>query len=321
MNVVLLAGGTGGAKLAHGFAQVIAESRGGEGASDDALTVIVNVADDVELHGLHISPDVDAVLYTLAGLIDENRGWGLRGDTSTALAMLERLGAPTWFHIGDGDLATHVERTRRLHAGESLTDVTAAMATALSIGTRVRILPATDDRLRTIVETDDGPLDFQTYFVARRQEPTVRGLRLDGIESARPSTAVLEALATAELIVIGPSNPLVSIEPILALAGIRDAIEEASAPRVAVSPIVAGRALKGPADRMLTSLGHEVSALGVARIYRGLVDRFAIDEADAVLAPAIGALGMEVTILPTVMRTHADRAELARALCRGILRR
>jgi LPPG:FO 2-phospho-L-lactate transferase len=306
MRVVLLAGGTGGTKLAHGFTQVVP-------ATD--LTVIANVADDLELHGLHVSPDLDALLYTLSGLIDADRGWGLRGDTYTALEAFGRLGAPTWFRIGDGDLATHVERTRRLRSGETLTEATAALASALGIS--VRILPASDDRLRTLVETDDGVIDFQTYFVARRQKPQVRGLHFEGVDLARPTPAVLEAIREAELIVIGPSNPLVSIGPILAIAGVREALREAHAPRVAVSPIVAGRALKGPADRMLTSMGHESSALGVARLYRGIVDSYVLDEADSDLAPAVAELGFAVQALPTVMRTDGERAALAQALVEG----
>ena len=306
MRVVLLAGGTGGAKLAHGFAQVLP-------AGD--LTVVVNVADDLELHGLHVSPDVDSLLYTLGGLIDADRGWGLRDDTFTALEMFRRLGAPTWFRIGDGDLATHVERTRRLRSGETLTAATAALASGLGID--ARILPATDDRLRTLVQTDDGEIDFQTYFVGRRQEPEVRGLRFDGIDAARPTPAVLDAIGAAELIVIGPSNPLVSIGPILAIPGMHDALLGARAGGVAVSPIVAGRALKGPAARMLVSMGHESSALAVAGLYRGVVGSFVVDEADAELAPAVAALGFDARVLPTVMRTDAERAALAQALVEG----
>ena len=266
----------------------------------------------MELHGLHISPDIDALLYTLGGLIDAERGWGVRGDTFTAHAMLARYGAPAWFTLGDADLATHVERTRRLRDGERLTDAVAAMATALAIS--ARILPATDDRYRTRLETDEGPLDFQDYFVRRRQEPTVQGVILDGVETARPTDDVLDAIAGAELIVIGPSNPIVSIGPILELAGVREALVAAGAPKVAVSPIIGGRALKGPADRMLTSLGHESSALGVARLYAGVVDRFVVDTADAELAPAIEQLGMAVDVLPTIMGTDDDRATLAAAL-------
>ena len=303
MRITLLAGGTGGTKLAHGFAML------GERVE---LTVVANVGDDMELHGLHVSPDIDAVLYTLGGLIDVDRGWGVRGDTFTAHAMLERYGAPSWFTVGDADLATHVERTQRLREGERLTDAVAGMAAALGI--RPRILPATDDRYRTRLDTEEGVLDFQEYFVRRRQEPMVQDVILEGVETAQPTREVLDAIGEAELIVIGPSNPIVSIGPILELAGVREAIGATAAPKIVVSPIIGGRALKGPADRMLTSLGHESSALGVARLYAGLVDRFVIDLADASLAPAIEALGMEVAVLPTVMRGDEDRAGLATAL-------
>ena len=306
MKVTLLAGGTGGAKLAHGFQQVLEPGE---------LTVIVNVADDAELYGLHVSPDLDTVLYTLAGLANPDTGWGVAGDTWTALGMLERYGEETWFRIGDADLATNLRRTRLLREGATLTDVTASLASALGLPSH--ILPATDDRLRTILEADGGEIEFQDYFVRLRQEPEVRGLRLDGLESARPTGAVLAALEQADLIVVAPSNPIVSIGPILALPGIREAIEaagERGTPRLAVSPIVAGHALKGPADRMLTSLGHESSALGVARIYAGLVDTFVLDEADWQLALAVKGLGMRAVVLQTVMHTDADRAALARAL-------
>lgn len=303
MKVALLAGGTGGTKLAHGFDLVL-------GAGE--LGVVANVGDDFDLHELHVAPDIDALLYTLGGLIDVERGWGVRSDTFTAHAMLERYGQPAWFRVGDADLATHVERTRRLRSGASLTDATAAMASALGIASR--ILPATDDRLRTRIETDAGTLDFQDYFVRLRHEPEVRGVSLDGVDSARPTAAVLAAIGAADLVVLGPSNPIVSIGPILALPGMREAVEAATAPKVAVSPIIAGRALKGPADRMLASLGHESTALGVARMYAGLVDRFVLDEADAGLASEVEALGMAADVMPTVMRSDADRAALATAL-------
>jgi LPPG:FO 2-phospho-L-lactate transferase len=306
LRVTLLAGGTGGTKLAHGFELIGAQVE---------LAVIANVGDDTEVHGLHVSPDVDALLYTLSGLVDVERGWGVRDDTLSAHAMFERLGEPTWFTIGDGDLATHVLRTRLLREGASLTDAVGAMATALGIS--ARILPASDDRLRTRVETDAGELDFQEYFVRLRQEPAVTAVRLDGLAEARPTDAVLASIADAGLIVIGPSNPLVSIGPILELAGVREAMSAAQAPKVAVSPIVAGRALKGPADRMLTSMGHEATALGVARLYAGLVDRFVVDRADAHLRPEIEGLGMAVDVLPTVMRTDDDRRALAMALLPG----
>jgi LPPG:FO 2-phospho-L-lactate transferase len=310
MRVALLAGGTGGAKLADGFQRVLP-------AGD--LSVIVNVADDLELFGLHVSPDVDSILYTLAGMINPESGWGVGGDTWTALRILGRYGEPAWFRIGDADLATHVRRSHLLAEGASLTDATGAMAEALGIPSRV--LPATDDRLRTMVATDAGELDFQDYFVARRQEPAVRGIRFDGLEQARPAATALEAIESAELVVIGPSNPLVSTGPILALAGMREAVAAAgdrSVARVAVSPIVGGRALKGPADRMLASLGHEVSAVGVARIYAGLVGSFVLDEADADLAPAVAALGMAPLVLPTVMADEEDRAALAAAIIRSV---
>jgi LPPG:FO 2-phospho-L-lactate transferase len=301
MRVTLLAGGTGGTKLAHGFAML----------PDVELTVVANVGDDTEVHGLLVCPDLDAVCYTLAGLLDSERGWGLRGDTHTAQAMWERLGEPTWFTVGDADLATHAARTRRLREdGASLTEVVGEMAAALGI--TARVLPATDDRWRTILDTDEGPLAFQEYFVRRRQEPDVRAVRFDG--DARPTGAVMDAIAVADLLVIGPSNPIVSIGPILALPGVREALIAAPAPVVAVSPIVAGRALKGPADRMLTSLGHESSALGVARLYAGLAERFVLDEADAALLPDVAATGTVATVLPTVMRDDEGRRALAAAL-------
>ncbi len=303
MRVSLLAGGVGGAKLADGLQRAL---------EPGTLTAIVNVADDLDWCGLHVSPDLDTVLYTLAGLADGETGWGLRGDTWTALQMLERYGEPTWFRIGDGDLATHVRRTRLLREGHSLTDTTAMLAAALDVPTT--ILPATDHRVRTVVHTDAGDLEFQEYFVQRRQRDEVRGISLRGIEEAMPGSAVVGALEAAQLIVLAPSNPIVSIGPILDLPGLRQALAAASAPKVAVSPIIAGRALRGPADRMLASLGHEVSALGVARLYAGVVDRFVIDEADADLAPRIEELRMAVEVLPTIMRTTADRASLAEAI-------
>jgi len=303
MRVVLLSGGTGGAKLAHGFQQVLPAG---------SLDVIVNVGDDLELFGLHVSPDLDSVLYTLAGLVDPVRGWGVAGDTDRALTMLERYGEETWFWIGDADLGTLVRRTAQLHRGASLTQVTADMAAALGIPSH--ILPPTDDRLRTRVLTDDGDLEFQRYFVERGQRDEVRGISFEGAAEARPTPAVLEALRNAELVVIGPSNPIVSIEPTLAIPGLREAVATASGRKIGVSPIVAGRALKGPTDRMLASLGHEVSALGVARLYAGLLDLYVLDEADAELAPGVAGLGMQALVAQTVMKTDADRAALARFL-------
>ena len=302
MKVAILAGGTGGTKLAHGFALL---------GPEVTVTIIANVGDDAEMHGHLVCPDVDALLYTLSGLIDTDQGWGVRGDTHTAHAMFGRLAAPTWFRIGDADLATHAHRSRLLHDGASLTDATAAMATALGIGARV--LPATDDRWRTRLDTDEGPMEFQEYFVRRRQEPEVRAVRFDG--DAHPTTDVLDAIAQADLAVIGPSNPIVSIGPTLALPGVVEALRATRAPVLAVSPIVAGRALKGPADRMLGSLGHESSALGVGRIYARAARTLVIDEADASQASTIAnETGLRVVVLPTVMRSDEDRRALASAL-------
>ena len=300
---MLLAGGTGGAKMAHGLQQVLP-------AGD--LTVVVNVADDMEWQGLPVSPDLDTVMYTLAGVADPAQGWGVAGETHTAMSMLERYGAEGWFRVGDADLATHVRRAALMQQGASLTDVTAALSSGLGVPSR--LLPATDDPVRTVVETAGGDLAFQAYFVERRQEDDVIGLRFEGADQARPSLAALDAIEQAELMVIGPSNPLVSIGPILAIPGMRAAVVVAHGVRVGVSGIVAGKAIRGPADRMLVSLGFEPTARGVAEMYRGLLDRFVIDEADAELAPTIEALGTEVSVLPTVMRSDEDRAHLARAL-------
>ena len=301
MKVTLLAGGTGGTKLAHGFAML-------DGVD---LAVVANVGDDVDMHGHLVCPDLDALLYTLSDQIDTEQGWGVRGDTHTAHAMFDRLGEPTWFRIGDADLATHSHRTRLLREGLSLTDAMATTSAALGI--RTRLLPATDERWRTLLDTDQGPMEFQEYFVRRRQEPEVRAIRFDG--DAHPTADVLRAIVEADLVVIGPSNPFVSIGPILALPGVVEALRARVASVVAVSPIVAGVPLKGPADRMLVSLGHQSSALGVARIYAGTVGSFVIDDADAAMAPAITAeTGLAVAVLPTVMRSDDDRRALAAAL-------
>jgi LPPG:FO 2-phospho-L-lactate transferase len=310
VRVALLSGGTGGAKLAHGFQQVLEPAR--------RLSVIVNTADDLELFGLHVSPDLDSVLYTLSGLVDPVRGWGVAGDTDRALTMLERYGEETWFWIGDADLGTLVRRSAQLRRGATLTQVTADMAAAL--GVRSSILPSTDDRLRTRILTDGGDLEFQRYFVERGQRDEVRGISFEGAADARPTDAVLEAIAGADLVVIGPSNPLVSIGPMLAMNELYSAVAGAAGKRVAISPIVGGRALKGPTDRMLASLGHEVSAAGVARLYEGLVDQFILDETDAELVPAVEAVGVEAVTAQTVMQTDADRAGLARFLLEAAAR-
>ncbi|WP_125776305.1 2-phospho-L-lactate transferase [Antribacter gilvus] len=303
-RVTLLAGGVGGARLAHGLDLAL--------DSDDDLTVVVNVGDDTELHGLAISPDIDTVVYTLAGLNDEERGWGLRGETYATLEAMSRLGEDTWFTLGDRDLATHVVRTARLRRGEPLSSVTAGIAA--SLGVRPRVLPVTDDPLVTLVDTPSGRLGFQEYFVGRQHADAVLGLTFDGADDARPAPGVLPALTDAGLVVLAPSNPFLSIHPQLAVPGVREALVATHARRVGVSPIVGGQAIKGPAAQILETLGHEVSALGVARLYTGLVDVMCIDEADAALAGPIEELGFDVLVTRTVMGGPPGRERLAREL-------
>jgi LPPG:FO 2-phospho-L-lactate transferase len=300
-SILALAGGVGGAKLAHGLALAAPEAD---------LTVVVNTGDDFTLYGLTICPDLDTVMYTLAGLANPDTGWGLAGETWNALAMLARYGAETWFRLGDRDLATHVARTARLRAGEPLTGVTAALCAAL--GVRARVLPMSDDPLPTRVLTGDGELAFQDYFVRRRWEPVVRGVRFEGAEHARPSAAVRAALDAAEVVVLCPSNPFVSLDPILALYGGMLAEWRHARGRVlAVSPIVGGEALKGPAAKMFRELGVEPSALAVARHYQDLLDGFVLDAQDAAQAPEVAALGMRPLVTDTVMRTDGERRRLA----------
>ena len=304
-RIVLLAGGVGGAKMAHGL----------QAELGDLLTVVVNTGDDLERHGLAIWPDHDTVLYTLAGLDDRERGWGLGDETWAVSEQLDRLGEDAWFRLGDRDVATHIVRTERLERGERPTLVAAHLQAALGIP--AAILPMTDEPVRTRVRTDDGWLDFQEYFVHRRQEPIVHEVRFDGIERARPTPEVVTALAGASAVVIAPSNPIVSIGPILALPGFAELIRAARAAGrhvVAVSGIVGGKALKGPADRMLASLGMESSALGVARIYRDVADRFVLDAVDSDQEAAVRELGYETLVTDTIMGDDRARARVARAV-------
>ncbi|MEJ7763705.1 MAG: 2-phospho-L-lactate transferase [Thermomicrobiales bacterium] len=299
--IVALAGGVGGAKLAQGL--MAAPGAGG-------LTVVVNTADDFDLFGLRICPDIDTVLYTLGGIANPETGWGIAGDTFATLDALAGLGRDPWFRLGDRDFATHIHRTERLRQGASPSAVTAELAMALGIVATV--LPMTDDRVATVVETPAGALSFQDYFVRRRQADDVLGVTFEGIDAARPTSGVEAALAGAEVIIFCPSNPIVSIGPILALPGARDALVASPAPVVAISPIVGGRALKGPADKMLASLGSEVSPLGVARLYAGLIDGMVLDVLDAGLAGAIGAeLGIATLVTDTVMGGFESRRDLA----------
>jgi len=308
-RVVELAGGVGGAKLAEGLQAVVAER----------LTVIVNTADDTERHGLLVCPDHDTVLYTLAGLENETFGWGLAGDSWATMTALERFGEEGWFRLGDADLATHIVRTDRLRRGSRLTEVLRGLQRALGVG--ATILPMTDNPVRTRVRTDEGWLDFQDYFVRLRQVPEVREVAFAGIAEARPTAEVAAALESADVVVIAPSNPIVSVGPILAVPGMTDLLAAARTRGtrfVAVSGIVGGKALKGPADRMLASLGHEASALGVARGYAGLIDAFVLDQVDAALAPAIEALAVRTVVTDTIMTDDASRARLAREVLGAI---
>ena len=299
--ILTLAGGVGGARLAQGLYRVL----GGD------VTVAVNTGDDFEHLGLCISPDIDTVMYTLADLNNRETGWGLAGETWNFMAMTESLGGETWFRLGDKDLAIHVERTRRLVAGESLTAITAALCARL--GVKCAVLPMCNERVRTMVGTDQGELAFQEYFVRLHCEPKVRELRFDGAGAARlnPLLAACLDSPALEAIVLAPSNPFLSIAPIFALPGVDKRLRERRVAALAVSPIVGGKAVKGPAAKILQELGHEVSALAVARRYQGLIDGFVLDREDAPLAPAIQALGMKTLVAETRMTSPESAAVLA----------
>ncbi len=298
MKTTVLSGGVGAARFLHGLARV---------TDPASITAICNVSDDLTWHGLHVSPDIDTVMYTLADLEGEF-GWGVRGDTHTTLEALRALGEDEWFGIGDRDLATHLYRTGRMRAGTPLSEVTASLMQARGIASTV--LPVTDDPHPTIVLTDEGELSFQEYFVRRRANIAVRGFDFPGRDS-RPAPGVLRAIGEADLVVIAPSNPFVSITPLLLVQGVRQTLASTPARRVAVSPIVAGAAIKGPAAAMLESLGYEVSALAVARLYEGLIDLFVVDAADEALLPQIRALGMEAVAVDTMMTDPEARARVA----------
>ncbi len=292
MKIVALAGGVGGAKLAHGLAQVL---------PPEDLTVIVNTGDDFEHLGLHISPDLDTVCYTLAGLANPEMGWGRADETWNCLAGLEQLGGEIWFRLGDKDLATHLERARRLRAGQTLSQITREFCKAW--GVLQTVLPMSDSPARTMVDTEEGELAFQEYFVRRRCEPRVKGFRFAGIESARPAPGALEALEAADAAVICPSNPWVSIDPILRIIPLKKKIV------VAVSPIIGGQTVKGPAAKMYRELGFEPSALAVAEHYRGLLRGFVLDSEDAALA---ARANVETLVVNTRMNDYTDRARLAK---------
>jgi len=305
--ITVLAGGIGAAKFLQGLAAVI---------NPEEITVIVNTGDDALFHGLHVSPDLDTVMYTLAGVVDPERGWGLRDETFRCLGALKALGEESWFQLGDQDLATHLFRTRRLREGHSLTSVTAQLCAAL--GVRARLLPMTDEPAPTILRTSAGVLPFQEYFVKLRQEPEVLGVDLSAAQGSEPAPGVVEAIESAAAVIIAPSNPVISIGPVVSIRKIQRAISACFAPVLAISPIVGGKALKGPADRMLASLGYGSSAVSVARLYRALADIFVLDQQDAELRPEIEALGMKVEVTDTVMRSPETKARLAQAVLEAL---
>ena len=317
-RVCVLAGGVGAARFLAGLTQVV---------NARSVTAVVNVADDTTLHGLHISPDLDTVTYTLAGEVNPETGWGLRGESWRTMDELATLGGETWFRLGDRDLATHLYRTHRLSEGASLSEVTGELATARNVD--VGVLPVTDDPVRTMVRLidpgeggpdgdDSGEVDFQHWFVGLRHAPAVSGVRFDGAETATPAPGVLDAISSADVVVIAPSNPIVSVAPVLAVPGVRDAVTARRETVVAVSPIIAGEALKGPAATLLAQLGHEATVVGVANLYAELAATLVIDTADKGLADGVRLAGMEPVVAPTVMSGPPQAAALARvALAAG----
>ena len=305
--IVALAGGVGAARFLDGLARVI---------DPKELFVIGNVGDDTQMHGLHISPDLDTVMYTLAGVANRRQGWGLERETFHCLEALQRLGADAWFRLGDRDLATHLYRTERLRAGATLAEVTREMCRAWHV--RSQIVTATNGRLRTLVRTPRGEMEFQTYFVRRRSRDRVLGITFAGAEEARPADGILRQIERARSVIVCPSNPFLSIAPILAVPEIREALRETRAKVAAITPIVGGKALKGPAARMMKSMGHRASADGVAGLYRDFLDVFVLDTIDARLAPKVEALGMRAVVVNTIMRGVPQRTALAAAVLQAV---
>jgi LPPG:FO 2-phospho-L-lactate transferase len=303
MRIVALAGGVGGAKLALGFSRVM-------DARD--LTIIANTGDDIAMHGLHVSPDPDILIYTLAGLVNPETGWGFAGETFTTQHGLARYGREVWFNLGDRDLATHIHRTAILKEGKTLSDAIGSIAAAH--GVTARILPMSDDPVPTMLDTDEGRMHLQDYFVRRKCQPVITGIAFQGAAHARPAPGVIDAIADADGIVICPSNPLISIGPILAVPGIRDALRKRRGHVAAVSPIVGGRSLKGPSDKMMRQMGHAASALGVARLYADIAATMIVDIADANSRTEIEELSLRAVVVPTVMGTLDDKERLARAV-------
>lgn len=303
----VFAGGVGASRFLQGLCQAV---------DPTAVTVISNTGDDVEMYGLHVSPDTDIVIYALADAINPETGWGLRGDTFAVVDQLQRFGYERWFNLGDRDLAMAIHRTRLMHEGVPMHQIVGGLAKAW--GLTCTILPMSNDPVRTLIAGPEGEIPFQEYMVRLRTEVDVRSIRFDGIERAAPAPGVTKAIGGADAVILAPSNPFVSIGPILAVPGIRDALANSSATRVAISPIIAGQVVKGPAAKMMTSLGYEVSALGVARIYQGLVDLFVLDVEDRALAPAVEALGMKTLVTDTMMTSMERKRELAEDVLNAI---
>ena len=312
--ITVLAGGVGAARMLSGIVQVVDPA---------TVTAIVNVGDDLELHGLRISPDLDTITYTLAGEINLETGWGLKGESWQAMESVKRYGGISWFGLGDRDLGTHLYRTQRFAEGATLSEITAEITDAWGLG--LRLLPVTDDRLRSMITlagdgADSGlEVTFQEYFVQRHHDVPVSAVRFDGADTTVPGPDVLDAIADADVVVIAPSNPVVSIDPVLAVPGVRDALEARREETVAISPIVAGAALKGPADRLLRELGHEDTVVGIARLYAPLAATLVIDEADAGLASSVEAEGIRAVVAPSIMSTPARAAALARVVLADLL--
>jgi LPPG:FO 2-phospho-L-lactate transferase len=300
-HVVLLVGGVGGAKLAVGLAANL---------PPEALTVVVNTGDDFEHWGLHVSPDLDTVMYNLAGVANPETGWGLAGDTFETLGMMTRYAGLDWFNLGDRDLATNLLRTAALRRGETLTAVTHSLSAAL--GVAHPILPMSDQPVPTLLDTDQGPLAFPEYFVRERWQPVVRAIRFSGVEAVRPSPQVEEALRHATAVILGPSNPYLSIDPILSIPGVRDLVAGSGAPCVAVSPIIGGQAVKGPAAKMMAELGQDVSSFGVAKHYEGILKGMVLDDMDQDQCASIEMLGIHSISRPILMNTPADKSRLGR---------
>jgi LPPG:FO 2-phospho-L-lactate transferase len=301
--ITTLAGGVGAAKFLTGLSRIVKE---------EDLSVIVNTGDDIELFGLHISPDVDIVTYTLAGIVDETKGWGVMGDTFQCLEMLKAYGFDTWFGLGDRDLATHLYRTESLKKGQTLTQITKEISSVLCIKTK--ILPMTDDMFETRVTTSEGSFHFEEYFVRRQAKDEVLGIEFVGVATAKPAPGVLDAILDAKIVVVCPSNPIASISTILAVDGVRDALKRTNARVVGISPIVAGIPIKGPADKMLRGLDFEVSAYGVAKLYSDFLDTFVIDTKDTELKSRVENLGVKVKTTNTVMKSLEDKISLAKVV-------